>query len=267
MKNGHIKTIFFDAADTLFYIRGGLGDTYAGVARKHGAHDPDPAKIKKAFSKAFASAPPLAFGGATEEERKGLEKDYWRAIVEEVYSEIGMFEGFDPHFDELFEVFRSEAWELFPESSETLGALKGAGFKLGIVSNFDSRVYDVMKGLGIYKYFDFFIISSEAGFAKPEARIFRIALEKAGAAPYECLHIGDSLNNDFHSPRTLGIKALLLDRVDEHNSIGERLRIKNLNEIINHIEIIKELSSKRKFTTWEDNLGGYGKEIQSAENR
>ena len=28
-----------------------------------------------------------------------------------------------------------------------------------------------------------------------------------------------------------------------------------------------KLSSKRKCTTWEDNLGGYGKEIQSAENR
>ena len=27
------------------------------------------------------------------------------------------------------------------------------------------------------------------------------------------------------------------------------------------------LSSKRKCTTWEDNLGGYGKEIQSTENR
>ena len=37
MRNGNIKTIFFDAADTLFYIQKGLGNTYASVAKKYGA--------------------------------------------------------------------------------------------------------------------------------------------------------------------------------------------------------------------------------------
>lgn len=235
MKNGHIKTIFFDAADTLFYIREGLGNTYAAVARKHGAENANPEEIKKAFSKYFGTAPPLAFGGATEEERKGLEKNYWKAIVEKVYTELGMFEGFEAHFDELFEVFRSKAWELFPESEEILSALKESGFKLGIISNFDSRVYDVMKDLGIDGYFDVFVISSEAGFAKPHAEIFRIALEKAGTVPSQSLHVGDNLNNDFHSPRTLGIKALLLDREGENETIGEIHRIKNLSEIQKHV--------------------------------
>ena len=41
MKNGNIKTIFFDAADTLFYIERGLGNTYASVAKKYGG-DPHP---------------------------------------------------------------------------------------------------------------------------------------------------------------------------------------------------------------------------------
>ncbi len=235
MKNGQIKTIFFDAADTLFYIREGLGNTYAAVARKHGAENAQPEEIKKAFSKYFGSAPPLAFGNATDEERKGLEKDYWKSIVESVYNEVGMFEGFDNHFDELFEVFRSKAWELFPESKETLGALKDSGFKLGIISNFDSRVYDVMKDLGIEDYFDFFVISSEAGFAKPHTDIFRIALEKAGSVGAESLHVGDNLNNDFHSPRALGIKALLLDREGENESIGRGYTIKDLTEIHKHV--------------------------------
>ncbi len=237
MKNGHIKTIFFDAADTLFYIREGLGNTYAAVARKHGAENANPEQIKKAFSKYFGSAPPLAFGGAAEKERKGLEKDYWKAIVKSVYNEVGMFEGFDAHFDELFEVFRSKAWELFPESEETLSALKAAGFKLGIISNFDSRVYDVMKDFAINRHFDYFVISSEAGFAKPETRIFSIALDRANVTPSECLHIGDNLNNDFHSPRSLGIKALLLDRDGENESIGRGYTIKDLNEIQKYLEV------------------------------
>ena len=235
MKNGRINTIFFDAADTLFYIREGLGDTYAGVARKHGAQDPDPDDIKKAFVKAFRSAPPLAFGDASDEERKELEKEYWKSIVEEVYNEVGMFEGFHTHFDELFEVFRSDAWELFPETTELLEKLKKADLKLGIISNFDSRVYDVMNDLGIGGYFDTIIISSEAGYAKPHSRIFKLALQKSGASAHECIHVGDDLNNDFHSPRTVGIKALLLDREGQNEAIGERNRISTLTEILKHL--------------------------------
>ena len=235
MKNGQIKTIFFDAADTLFYIREGLGHTYAGVARKHGAQDPHPDRIKKEFSKAFGSAPPLAFGNAAPEERKELEKDYWRNIVETVYSKIGMFEGFDEHFDELFEVFRSKAWTLFPESVEVLAQLKDSGYTLGIISNFDSRVYDVMRDLEIEGYFDVFVISSEAGHAKPATAIFHAALKKAGSSPGECIHIGDDLHNDFHGPRALGIKAVLLDREGEYESIGAGHRIADLTEILKHL--------------------------------
>jgi putative hydrolase of the HAD superfamily len=230
MKRQRIKTIFFDAADTLFYIQRGLGHTYAGVARKYGA-DPDPAEIKKAFSRSFKAAPPLAFGNVTEAERKRLEKEWWRAIVEKVYSEVGMFDEFDPHFDELFEVFRGEAWTLFPETVPVLSSLKGLGYTLGIISNFDSRVYDVMKGLGIYEYFDVLVISSEAGHAKPSHGIFSLALERSGRDPREVIHIGDDLCNDFHGARALGIRALLLDRGGEYAGVRGMDRIENLTAI------------------------------------
>ncbi|MFA9408183.1 MAG: HAD-IA family hydrolase [Candidatus Dadabacteria bacterium] len=230
MRNADINTIFFDAADTLFFIEQGLGNTYASVAKKHGGN-PDPNNLRKAFSKAFTSAPPLAFGGVSDEERKVLEKNYWRDIVESVYQEVGMFEKFDAHFDELFEVFRSDAWEIFPETKEVLTILKEKNYKLGIISNFDSRVYDVMNNLEIYEYFDTFVISSEAGHAKPDPNIFHSALKEMGADPKQCLHIGDNIYNDFHGARALGIQALLLDRENEYESIGKQHKISNLKEI------------------------------------
>ncbi len=234
MRNGKVNTIFFDAADTLFYIEKGLGNTYAQVAKKHGA-DPHPDNLRKAFSKAFTTAPPLAFGGVSQEERKVLEKDYWKDIVETVYNEVGMFEGFDAHFDELFEVFRSRAWAIFPETKEVLNKLKDKNYKLGIISNFDSRVYDVMNNLEIHEYFDSFIISSEAGHAKPDPNIFHIALAQIGSDPKECIHIGDNIYNDFHGPRSLGIHALLLDRENDYESIGDEHKIANLEEILKRL--------------------------------
>lgn len=230
MKRYSIKTIFFDAADTLFYIEKGLGHTYAGVARKYGA-DPDPSEIKKAFSRAFKSAPPLAFGNVSVKERQKLEKEWWREIVENVYSEVGMFDEFDPHFDELFEVFRGEAWTLFPETVDVLTSLKDLGYNLGIISNFDSRVYDVMRELGIYDFFDVLVISSEAGHAKPSHGIFSKALEESGRDPREVIHVGDDLCNDFHGARALGIRALLLDREGEYAGAACMDRIEDLTAI------------------------------------
>lgn len=234
MKN--TNTIFFDAADTLFYIKEGLGNTYASVAKKHGAN-PDPKLLRKAFSKAFPSAPPLAFGGVSDEERKVLEKNYWRDIVDNVYQEVGMFEGFDAHFDELFEVFRSDAWAIFPETKDILETLKENNYRLGIISNFDSRVYDVMNNLEIREYFDTFVISSEAGHAKPNPNIYHLALRQIGADPKECIHIGDNIQNDFHGPRALGIQALLLDRENEHESIGDQHKITNLGDIRKFLDL------------------------------
>lgn len=230
MKDRKINTIFFDAADTLFYIKQGLGNTYASVAKKHGA-DPHPENLKKAFSKAFTTAPPLAFGAVSQDERKVLEKNYWRDIVENVYHEVGMFDGFDSHFDELFEVFRRDAWEIFPETKNVLTDLKEKNYKLGIVSNFDSRVYDVMNNLEIREYFDSFVISSEAGHAKPDPNIFHVALKDIGSDPKECIHVGDNIYNDFHGARSLGIQALVLDRENDYESIGDQHKITNLEEI------------------------------------
>ena len=230
MSDRNINTIFFDAADTLFYIEKGLGNTYASVAKKHGA-DPDPGELKKAFSKAFTTAPPLAFGSVSDDERKVLERNYWHDIVENVYNEVGMFDAFDAHFDELFEVFRSEAWAIFPETKDVLGKLKEKNYKLGIISNFDSRVYDVMNDLEINEYFDSFIISSEAGHAKPDPNIFHIALRDIGSDPKECIHIGDNIFNDFHGARSLGIQALVLDRENDYESIGDQHKIKDLEEV------------------------------------
>lgn len=209
-----IKAIFFDAADTLFYVRDGVARVYHEVASRH--FDPPPVKdIKSAFSHAFSTAPPLAFPGATDAERKTLEKGWWKGVVSRVFEGLGTFERFDEYFDELYETFRSAAWEIFPETVEVLTELRRRGYTLSIISNFDSRIYDVCGRMGITGFFDPILISSEAGVAKPASEIFGMALERHGLEPGECLHIGDSLKHDYVGARGAGLNALLLDREGE----------------------------------------------------
>ena len=48
---------------------------------------------------------------------------------------------------------------------------------------------------GILKYFNLVVASAEEGVAKPDKRIFEIALERAGCAPEEAFMIGDRIDN------------------------------------------------------------------------
>ena len=228
--NNRIKAVFFDAADTLFYINNGLGNVYSSVAAKYGS-TPDPKLVNAAFSNAFHSAPPLVFGDLSAEDRRVSEKKWWYHVVENVFEEVGMFDGFDSYFDELFEVFRHGAWKLFPETRGVLTSLEKRGFKLGLISNFDTRVYDVCQALGIYKYFQSFVISSEAGFAKPSPEIFEIALIEQGVSAEESIHIGDSIEHDILGAKALGINAILLDRERRHKDRDDIWKIKDLRGV------------------------------------
>jgi putative hydrolase of the HAD superfamily len=152
-------------------------------------------------------------------------------VVEDVFQEVGMFDRFDSYFDELFELFRHGAWKLFPETRGVLNSLERRGFKLGLISNFDTRVYDVCQALGIYKYFRSFVISSEAGFAKPSPQIFEIALNEQGVLAEESIHIGDSIEHDILGAKTLGINAVLLDREGKHKHRDGISKIKDLRGV------------------------------------
>ena len=206
-----VNTIFFDGAGTLFRVRGSVGMIYSDIARRFGV-DVSPEYIEDAFKKAFAFAPPLAFPGAIPSSLRGKERDWWRTLAAEVFKGIP-FQRFDAFFEELFEYFRgSMGWELFPETQSVLEEVKGRGFRLGIISNFDSRIYDVCRTLRIFSLLDSITLSSEVGAAKPDTKIFKTALAKGGLKPEEALHIGDSLAEDVHGGRSAGLLSIFLDR-------------------------------------------------------
>lgn len=57
------------------------------------------------------------------------------------------------------------------------------------------------------------MFSGLEGIEKPDPRIYKIALERAGnIAPEETLHIGDSIRKDYIPAKSVGMQAILLDR-------------------------------------------------------
>jgi putative hydrolase of the HAD superfamily len=207
-----VRAVFFDAAGTLFESREPIGEIYARIARQFGLDAPVEA-VTAGFRHAFGSAPPLAFGpGHSPDEIRRLERDWWRERVAESFRDLGAFDDFDAYFEALFAHFGEPANYLVdPEAASTLNRLKDIGLELGVISNFDCRVYRILDGLGLTSFFDSITISSEAGYAKPRREIFAEALARHGVAAGEAIHVGDSEHLDFEAAASAGLGAVLLD--------------------------------------------------------
>lgn len=100
----------------------------------------------------------------------------------------------------------------YPEVPAALHALRRAGHRLVVVSNWDVSLHETLRATGLDALVDGAISSAEAGAAKPDPRIFARALELAGGDPSGGLHAGDSLEYDVAGAHAAGLRAVLVDR-------------------------------------------------------
>jgi putative hydrolase of the HAD superfamily len=220
------RAILFDAAETLFTTRGSVGQIYATLARQHGSQA-DADAIQAAFVRHFRGAGPVAVRD---------EKRWWKDIVFHVFTDVGMVENFDEFFDRLYDNFRgAQGWMLFPETLHTLKQLKSLGLKLGVISNFDSRIYSVLDALGIRDFFDVITVSSEVGCAKPDQGIFDAAVGALGIPASAVLLVGDSPHDDVEPAIRAGLSAVLVDRNNRHPAKTHLRRITSLTEVIHEV--------------------------------
>lgn len=227
-----IKAIFFDAAGTLFTVNGSVGAIYADLARQYGK-DVSVTDLEAGFRRSFATAPPMAFPGASLEQILTLEKQWWKGLVQKVFADLGSFPRFDEYFRALFAFFaRAEAWRLYPETLTTLEQLKRRGFTVGVVSNFDSRLFDLLDGLGIAPFLDAVVISTQAGAAKPAREIFAQALAHVGVSAENAIHVGDSYEADVVGARTAGLTPVFIARNGKRATADGYVAIGSLIDVL-----------------------------------
>lgn len=225
-----IKGIFFDAGDTLFKPREAIGKTYCRFAKKHGVNC-ETEFLNKRFKAVFKHSPSLAFPKASDLERPRLEYQWWYQVVQSVFEDFS-FTDFDLFFKELYRYFESKtSWVLFSETKEVLSRLKGEGYYLGMISNFDSRLPVICKHLGISEYFGRITYSSQEGLAKPAPGIFEKALQEASLVPNESIHVGDKLEADVGGAEKVGMIPILLDRSKSFSGDVQIKVISDLQEI------------------------------------
>jgi putative hydrolase of the HAD superfamily len=230
-----VKAVFFDAAGTLITPVKPVGQTYTSLAKSYGM-EVSSFEISERFRACFAASPPLTFGPVSMDSVEQLERDWWKKLVQCIFQPLGRFEQFDGFFSELFSYFaQPEAWTLYPDVLQTLSSLQKRGLALDVISNFDSRLIEILEGLGMAGCFEEVFISSRVGHAKPERQIFETALRRHNLAPSQAMHVGDSEENDLYGAANAGLFGVLIDRRPKRPPTNYR-QIKTLNEIISILD-------------------------------
>ncbi len=159
----------------------------------------------------------------------------WRQYHGLMFRELGIEDEGHRLADTLIaSQFSSENWEPYPDVVPALDALHSSTAKLSVISDWNSRLNDVLDELGLLKYFDFLLASGSAGVAKPSAEFYRMALSRAGVEPHDAIMIGDSYRADVLGARAAGMDAVLLAR-DGADNVEDVLVIRSLAEIVDLI--------------------------------
>ncbi len=222
-----MKAIFFDGDDTLWDFRSAmlqaLEATLAELRRMVGNSAAEALTVARMVEIREAVADEL--GEATTSVEVIRHEALARTLVEVGHAS-------DAGAQRLYEVYteaRFAATRPFPGVTNLLNDLKGR-YLLGLVSN--GNTYPERVGFG--DVFSFVLLAVECGIAKPDRRIFELALDKCGCDPSQVVHVGDSLPSDIRGANGIGIRSVWLNRDGAANdtSIKPDHEINDLRELL-----------------------------------
>jgi putative hydrolase of the HAD superfamily len=94
---------------------------------------------------------------------------------------------------------------------DALERLRAAGLQLAVVSNSEGNIERMFQDIGLLSLLDVVVDSAVVGLAKPDPRIFDLALSRLGISAADAIMVGDSPTADVMGARAAGIRAALLD--------------------------------------------------------
>jgi len=103
-------------------------------------------------------------------------------------------------------------------------------FRLIMVTN-SNRLFVEVLAQPLIRYFSrVFSTTSDFGLLKRNPEAYRMVCKAIDVGPFEMVHIGDRVQDDFESPRRAGINAYLLDRQNTCKGVPAEFRVRSLQE-------------------------------------
>lgn len=126
----------------------------------------------------------------------------------------------------------NKSWMLaepYSEVTESLKELKEKGYTLILIANSDPfSIENVLNKFSMNELFDYKYISYQTGKIKSDPNSFRKVMQELKVMPEDCVMVGDGIQSDIIPAKSVGIKAVLVDR---KNTRDFHPKIKNLEEL------------------------------------
>jgi len=225
-----LTTLIFDLDGTLCRYKTEIEE---GLLETFGIAEPDELPLTPAdYQEGFG----VAFDRAVEGKVDRPEMEFRTRIFFDLLKDKGYSEGKITDLGLKFARIRENSLTLYDDVSKLFEKLSDK-FKLGLLTNGPSNLQRrKIDALEIESWFDEIIVSGEYDLAKPDPRIFYIAMDKLDCGPEETVYIGNSLKYDVIGANNAGIPVIWKDNGEEEDQVeGARptLIIKELSELLN----------------------------------
>ncbi len=223
-----MKLAIFDLDDTLINFAATREIAYGRLAAYLDARGIDSA----AFGQVCPTIDRRLF--ASFEQGKLSRHEYRLQRFSEPLSAIGVVPEGDlvRRLNELFMESVNDSPLLFDDVRSVLQSLRSLDVRTAILTNGPSDGQRRKLGAtGLIDCVDHVAIGEEIGFSKPSPLAFHSVVERFSLITSDALMVGDSPELDYDAALDAGLKALLLDRDDRHQSSG-RASIRSLDAVL-----------------------------------
>jgi putative hydrolase of the HAD superfamily len=223
------RAVFFDVGETLVHVDPSFADLFVTVLAAAG-HERSGDEVREASAHIYARFSEAARDGAMWTTSPQRSREFWTSVYERMLGELRVPDD-DGLAATLYREFtRMENYVLFDDVRPTIASLRDAGLLLGVVSNFEAWLEDWFGVHELVETFPVRVISGIEGIEKPDERIFRLALERAGVDAASSAYVGDNPEFDVDPPAALGMFPVLIDRRNRF-PYHEGARLRDLREL------------------------------------
>ena len=153
-------------------------------------------------------------------------------VHEMALRKVGFEGAAGPFVQAVRDVALSPEWHVpYPEAEPTVRQLRSEGISTHIISGHVDYLPLIVRNLGWSDLFDTVTFTQEVGYQKPDVRVFRFALDRAGVHPDEAVYVGDSWELDYLAGMSAGMQSVWLNRA-RSPAPTPCLQIRDLAEIL-----------------------------------
>jgi putative hydrolase of the HAD superfamily len=236
------SVVLLDVGDTLIRADPSWRDVYATVFAGH-AIDVTASQFESAFREAWKEWEHEGPFEASEE----ASFQRLMALDRMVFSRLGYPDLPESFFREVDLAFRQRsAFYIFPDVIPALLAMRAAGLRLAIVSNWGWAAPELLQTLELAQHFEVLSISARVGYQKPSPLIFEHALRLLGTPAHDAVHVGDDPTADVVGARRAGIEPILIHRRGrQHPPIGAGAHVGDVRVVADLGELLDVLAISR----------------------